>query len=191
MVAVRNLLNRTPITELLEPSPARGRRKLVHLDHASTPAFQRWSDPQRRDPIRVGGFGSSLTNSVGRLDLRWEPGVRVPFGVGREPVKLMGIFAHDQVGEQRHLGARRRQVVERAHRHVELVTYALHVHQDLRRALLDRSDAFMTTVVQKLLVYALGRPVGTVKTWLHRARLEILDRLRRRGLVTEVGHELP
>lgn len=28
-----------------------------------------------------------------------------------------------------------------------------------------------------------GRPVGTVKTWLHRARLEVLDRLRSRGLV--------
>ena len=32
---------------------------------------------------------------------------------------------------------------------------------------------------------AVGRPVGTVKTWLHRARLEILDRLRSRGLVSE------
>jgi RNA polymerase sigma-70 factor (ECF subfamily) len=30
---------------------------------------------------------------------------------------------------------------------------------------------------------AVGRPVGTVKTWLHRARLELLDRLRSRGLV--------
>ena len=30
---------------------------------------------------------------------------------------------------------------------------------------------------------ALGRPVGTVKTWLHRARLELLDALRRRGMV--------
>ncbi|MDY3551812.1 RNA polymerase sigma factor [Gemmata sp. JC717] len=30
---------------------------------------------------------------------------------------------------------------------------------------------------------AVGRPVGTIKTWLHRARLEILDRLRSRGLV--------
>ncbi len=28
-----------------------------------------------------------------------------------------------------------------------------------------------------------GRPVGTVKTWLHRARLEILERLRSRGLI--------
>jgi len=28
-----------------------------------------------------------------------------------------------------------------------------------------------------------GRPVGTVKTWLHRARIEVLDRLRSRGLV--------
>ncbi len=32
---------------------------------------------------------------------------------------------------------------------------------------------------------ALGRPVGTIKTWLHRARLEILERLRRRGMVAE------
>ena len=32
---------------------------------------------------------------------------------------------------------------------------------------------------------AVGRPVGTVKTWLHRARLELLDRLRERGLVPD------
>ena len=30
---------------------------------------------------------------------------------------------------------------------------------------------------------AMDRPVGTIKTWLHRARLEILARLRRRGMV--------
>jgi RNA polymerase sigma-70 factor (ECF subfamily) len=38
---------------------------------------------------------------------------------------------------------------------------------------------------------ALGRPVGTIKTWLHRARLEVLERLKRRGMVSEVSHELP
>lgn len=32
---------------------------------------------------------------------------------------------------------------------------------------------------------AIGRPVGTVKTWLHRARLLLLDRLRSRGLVPD------
>jgi RNA polymerase sigma-70 factor (ECF subfamily) len=32
---------------------------------------------------------------------------------------------------------------------------------------------------------ALDRPVGTIKTWLHRARLEMLERLRRRGMVPE------
>ena len=32
---------------------------------------------------------------------------------------------------------------------------------------------------------ALGRPVGTIKTWLHRARLEVLERLRERGMVPE------
>jgi RNA polymerase sigma-70 factor (ECF subfamily) len=29
----------------------------------------------------------------------------------------------------------------------------------------------------------LQRPVGTIKTWLHRARLEVLDQLRQRGMV--------
>jgi len=38
---------------------------------------------------------------------------------------------------------------------------------------------------------AFDRPVGTIKTWLHRARLEVLERLRRRGMVNEVEHELP
>lgn len=28
-----------------------------------------------------------------------------------------------------------------------------------------------------------GRPVGTIKTWLHRTRLEVLQRLRQRGMV--------
>jgi RNA polymerase sigma-70 factor (ECF subfamily) len=37
----------------------------------------------------------------------------------------------------------------------------------------------------------LKRPVGTIKTWLHRARLEVLERLRQRGMVSEVGHEVP
>jgi RNA polymerase sigma-70 factor (ECF subfamily) len=35
----------------------------------------------------------------------------------------------------------------------------------------------------ELIAEALGRPVGTIKTWLHRARLEMLDRLRRRGMI--------
>src|SRR5438270_8091072 len=38
---------------------------------------------------------------------------------------------------------------------------------------------------------AVGRPVGTVKTWLHRARAVILDRLRRRGLVPAEGENEP
>lgn len=32
----------------------------------------------------------------------------------------------------------------------------------------------------------LDRPVGTIKTWLHRARMEVLERLRRRGMVSEL-----
>ena len=32
---------------------------------------------------------------------------------------------------------------------------------------------------------ALKRPVGTIKTWLHRARIEVFERLRQRGMVTD------
>ena len=35
---------------------------------------------------------------------------------------------------------------------------------------------------------ALDCPVGTVKTWIHRARRELVDRLRARGLVEETGN---
>jgi RNA polymerase sigma factor (sigma-70 family) len=38
---------------------------------------------------------------------------------------------------------------------------------------------------------AVGRPVGTVKTWLHRARFELLERLRSRGLVPDEEHPAP
>ncbi|GBD36489.1 ECF RNA polymerase sigma factor SigW [bacterium HR36] len=37
----------------------------------------------------------------------------------------------------------------------------------------------------------IGRPVGTVKTWLHRARLELLDYLRRRGWSNELAVYVP
>ena len=33
-------------------------------------------------------------------------------------------------------------------------------------------------------------PDGTIKTWLHRARRELAELLRQRGVVTEEGHEL-
>jgi RNA polymerase sigma-70 factor (ECF subfamily) len=32
---------------------------------------------------------------------------------------------------------------------------------------------------------AMGKPVGTIKTWLHRARGDVLDRLRKRGMISE------
>jgi RNA polymerase sigma-70 factor (ECF subfamily) len=38
---------------------------------------------------------------------------------------------------------------------------------------------------------ALSRPVGTIKTWLHRARLEVLERLRQRGMVGDDEGALP
>ncbi len=37
----------------------------------------------------------------------------------------------------------------------------------------------------------LDRPVGTIKTWLHRARMEVLERLRSRGMVDRELAEEP
>lgn len=42
----------------------------------------------------------------------------------------------------------------------------------------------------ELIAEAMERPVGTIKTWLHRARLEVLERLRGRGMICEVADGL-
>lgn len=53
---------------------------------------------------------------------------------------------------------------------------------------------FILFYQQELSCQEIGRmlncPEGTVKTWLHRARRELADHLRRRGVVSEVGYEL-
>lgn len=43
----------------------------------------------------------------------------------------------------------------------------------------------------EFIAQALSRPVGTIKTWMHRCRQAVLERLKRRGMISEVGHELP
>ena len=63
---------------------------------------------------------------------------RAPLVVGAEAEEQVRVLAHDEVREQRHALAGRRQVVERAHRHVDLVGDALHVEQELRRILLEQ-----------------------------------------------------
>ena len=76
---------------------------------------------------------------------------------------------------------------------------AAELASEIQAALLDLRVEYRTVFVlfhEQGLPYediatALRRPVGTIKTWLHRARLELLDRLRRRGMIREVGHELP
>jgi RNA polymerase sigma-70 factor (ECF subfamily) len=63
--------------------------------------------------------------------------------------------------------------------------------RELARALADLRPDYRTAFVlfheqgqsYEAIAAALGRPVGTIKTWLHRARLELLDALRRRGMV--------
>ena len=57
--------------------------------------------------------------------------------LGGEAVQQMRILAHQQMGVQRDLRAGRGQLVEGAHRHVDLVADALHVDQHLRRMLLE------------------------------------------------------
>jgi hypothetical protein len=33
--------------------------------------------------------------------------------------------------------------------------------------------------------------LGTVKTWVHRARRDLIDHLRQRGVIAEARHALP
>jgi RNA polymerase sigma-70 factor (ECF subfamily) len=38
---------------------------------------------------------------------------------------------------------------------------------------------------------AMDIPLGTVKTWVHRARRDLIDHLRQRGVIAEARHALP
>jgi RNA polymerase sigma factor (sigma-70 family) len=65
--------------------------------------------------------------------------------------------------------------------------------QEIRAALAELRLEYRTVFVlfheqgrpYEEIALTLDRPVGTIKTWLHRARLEILERLRRRGMVAD------
>jgi hypothetical protein len=54
-----------------------------------------------------------------------------------EAVQVMAVLAHDQVGMQGDFFAGGGQVVEGAHRHIDFVAEALHIHRDGRRILFD------------------------------------------------------
>jgi RNA polymerase sigma-70 factor (ECF subfamily) len=64
---------------------------------------------------------------------------------------------------------------------------------EIRLALADLRFEYRTAFVlfheqgrsYEEIAQALERPVGTVKTWLHRARHELLEKLRRRGMVPD------
>jgi hypothetical protein len=80
---------------------------------------------------------------------------RRALGLAAEAVKQMGVLADRQVGEQADLLAERGQVVEGAHRHVDFVADAVHVHQHLRRLFggenaADTSDHLARPVIEKL-----------------------------------------
>ena len=67
--------------------------------------------------------------------------------------------------------------------------------QEIRQALRELRAEYRTVFVlfhEQGLPYediaeVMGRPVGTIKTWLHRARLQVLQHLQARGLVDEVA----
>ena len=70
--------------------------------------------------------------------------------------------------------------------------------EELQLALEQLRDEYRTCFLlfhqQELSVHEVARimdcPEGTIKTWLHRARKDLADLLRGRGVVTEDGHEL-
>jgi RNA polymerase sigma-70 factor (ECF subfamily) len=67
------------------------------------------------------------------------------------------------------------------------------LHQEIQTALAELRLEYRTAFVlfhehgqpYEDIARVMDRPVGTIKTWLHRARLEILERLRRRGMIAD------
>lgn len=70
---------------------------------------------------------------------------------------------------------------------------SVELQQEIQDALLrmrpEHREAFVLFHQQGLpyeeIAEAVDRPVGTVKTWLHRARLEVLEYLKERGMIFE------
>lgn len=70
--------------------------------------------------------------------------------------------------------------------------------EELQLALAELRDEYRTCFVLfyqedqscQQIAEILNCPEGTVKTWLHRARKELAESLKRRGVVTEDGYEL-
>ncbi len=75
---------------------------------------------------------------------------------------------------------------------------AQNLAEEVRLALLKVRDELRQAFVmfhEHQLSYAeiaesMNCPVGTVKTWVHRARREIVDQLRRRGVIQESEYEM-
>ena len=55
----------------------------------------------------------------------------------------------------------------------------------------EAGDLTQETFLSALTAIKGFRGDSEIKTWLFRARLEVLDRLKRRGMISEVEHELP
>lgn len=76
---------------------------------------------------------------------------------------------------------------------------ARHLAEELRRALArlrsEYRQAFLLFHQQQLSYAEIGAaldcPLGTVKTWVHRARREVIEALRHRGVIEETAHALP
>jgi RNA polymerase sigma-70 factor (ECF subfamily) len=73
---------------------------------------------------------------------------------------------------------------------------ARHLAEELQRAMGRLREEYRVAFLlfhQQELSYAeigaaLGCPLGTVKTWVHRARRELIEMLRKRGAVGEVSY---
>jgi len=72
------------------------------------------------------------------------------------------------------------------------------IHEELQRALTQIRDdyrlCFILFYQQEMslseIADTVGRPEGTIKTWLHRARRQLANLLQHRGFVAEANHEL-
>lgn len=90
-------------------------------------------------------------------------------------------------------------IVSEAVAEVEAATDRKELGEELDQALLvlkdEQRECFILFYINDLpladISEILGKPVGTLKTWLFRARKQLAEHLQRRGYSFEVQHELP
>jgi RNA polymerase sigma-70 factor (ECF subfamily) len=132
--------------------------------HRAIRSLHRWDASREFEPWLFAIAGNRCRTALGRRARRPTP---LPLVEG-EAMGPMGMAGHDDLLEE-----------------IRLVLS--NMREEYRRAFELFHEAELS---YEEIAAALDRPIGTIKTWVHRARKELVDRLKKRQVLQENAHAM-